>query len=112
MDRKIKKYQKILTDFLVSESESKTIENIEFQVVTDVIHNHFQLIETGWYGKRFIYQVIFHFDISAKGKIWILVNNTDILVAEELIKKGIPPSDIVLGFHPAHVRQYTGYAVA
>jgi XisI protein len=112
MDRKIKKYQKILIDFLVSESESKSIENIDFQVVTDIKHNHFQLIETGWYEKRFIYQVIFHFDINANGKVWILVNNTDILVAEELIKKGIPSSDIVLGFHPAHVRQYTGYAVA
>jgi XisI protein len=112
MDRKIKKYQKILTDFLVAESISKDLGTIELQVVTDFKNNHFQLVETGWFEKRFIYQVVFHFDIKPNGRVWILVNNTDTLVAEELIKKGIPSTDIVLGFHPAHARQYTGFAVA
>jgi hypothetical protein len=112
MDRKIKKYQKILTDFLEEESTSKDLGTIELQVVTDFKNNHFQLVETGWFEKRFIYQVVFHFDIKPNGRIWILVNNTDILVAEELIKKGVPSTDIVLGFHPAHARQYTGFAVA
>ncbi len=35
MDRKIKKYQKVLTDFLVAESISKDLGTIELQVVTD-----------------------------------------------------------------------------
>lgn len=112
MDRKIKKYQKILTDYLVAESTSKDSATIELQVVTDFKNNHFQLVETGWFEKRFIYQVVFHFDIKPNRKVWILVNNTDTLVAEEFITKGIPFTDIVLGFHPAHARQYTGFAVA
>ena len=112
MDRKIKKYQKILTDFLVLEASTPVSQEIDYQVITDLQHNHFQLVETGWFEKRFIYQVIFHFDIRANGKIWILINNTETLIAEELIKKGVPPADIVLGFQPAHVRQFTGFAVA
>ncbi len=42
MDRKIKKYQKILTDFLVAESIARDLGTIELQVVTDFKNNHFQ----------------------------------------------------------------------
>lgn len=81
MDGKLKKYQKILTDFLLAESISKDLGTIELQVVTDFKNNHFQLVETGWFEKRFIHQVVFHFDIKPNGKVWILVNNTETLVA-------------------------------
>jgi hypothetical protein len=33
-------------------------------------------------------------------------------VTLELVAAGIPASDIVLAFHPADVRPYTGYAIA
>ena len=112
MDKKIKKYQRILETFLSEEANSKTIPEIEFQVVADERNNHFQLVETGWYDKRFIHSVIFHFHIKPDGKVWLLANNTDMLVAEDLVKRGVPASDIVLGFHPAYIRQHTGFAVA
>ena len=95
MDKKIRKYQQILEAFLREEADSKTIPGIEFQVITDTRNNHFQLVETGWYEKQFIHSVVFHFQIKLDGKIWLLANNTDILVAEELVKKGVPASDIV-----------------
>ena len=112
MDKKIKKYQQVLEAFLQEEADSKTIPGIEFQVITDTRNNHFQLVETGWYEKQFIHSVVFHFQIKPDGKIWLLANNTDMLVAEELVKKGVPASDIVIGFHPESVRQFTGFAVA
>ncbi|NBC05656.1 MAG: hypothetical protein GVY26_00505 [Bacteroidetes bacterium] len=31
---------------------------------------------------------------------------------DELLKKGIPATDIVLGFHPPELRKFTGYAEA
>jgi hypothetical protein len=111
MDKKIKHYSAILLDFLSVEAD-KQIQGIEFQVIKDIENNHFQLVETGWYAKRFIHSVLFHFQIKANGKVWIMVNNTEVLVAEELVKKGIAPSDIVLSFVPEIVRQHTGYAVA
>ena len=92
-------------------ADSKTIPGIEFQVITDTRNNHFQLVETGWYEKQFIHSVIFHFQIKPDGKIWLLANNTDIPITDELIKRGVPISDIVLGFHPEKYRAYSGFAV-
>lgn len=112
MVRKIKKHQRLLEAFLTEEANDHCYEGMENQVIIDEKNNHFQLVETGWYENRFIHRVVFHFDIKPDGKIWLLVNNTDILVAEELVKRGIASSDIVLGFHPVHVRQYTGFATA
>lgn len=112
MDKTVKNYQKILEVFLTEEAQSKSIPGIEFQVVTDTRHNHFQLVETGWYDKQYIHSIVFHFQIKPDGKVWILANNTDTLIAEELVKRGIPAGNIVLGFHPANVRPYTGFAVA
>ena len=112
MDKKIKNYQHILENFIEKESKDTVIPNIEFQVIVDKRHNHFQLVETGWYDKRYIHSVVFHFQIKPNGKIWLLANNTDVLVAEELIKQGVPASDIVIGFHPVSTRPLTGFAVA
>jgi hypothetical protein len=112
MDKKIKKYQQMLEAILQEEADSKMIPGIEFQVIVDTQHNHFQLIETGWYEKQFIHSVLFHFQIKPNGKIWLLANNTDVMIAEDLVKKGVPASDIVIGFHPENARQFTGFAVA
>jgi XisI protein len=112
---KIKKYQAIIKKMLQSQADIlvPTMPKIEYQVIIDNENNHFQLVMTGWNAKdHFVYAVLFHFDIKADGKIWILVNNTDVLIAEELIKKGVLKSDIVLGFHSELVRPHTGYAVA
>ncbi len=112
MDKKVINYQKILLSFLHEEAESKTIPDIDFQVIEDIRNNHFLLIENGWIEKRYFDAIVFHFQIKTGGKVWILANNTDVLVAEELVKRGIPSADIVLGFHAPSTRQYTGFAVA
>lgn len=112
---KIKKYQIIIKDFLKTQASIRvpTLPKIEYQVIVDNENNHFQLVMTGWDAKdHFVYSVLFHFDIKPDGKVWILVNNTDLLVAEELIERGVLKSDIVLGFHSEMVRPFTGYAVA
>jgi hypothetical protein len=112
MVKKIKNYQNILESFLQGEAKDKEIPGIEVQVVADKKNNHYQLVESGWYEKQYIYSVLFHFHIKPNGKIWVLANNTDVLIGEELIKRGIPASDMVIGFHPTNVRQFTGYATA
>ena len=65
-----------------------------------------------WEKNIFQYMVIFHFQIKEDAKVWLWVNNTDILVAEELVALGIPANQIVLGFHSPQLRQYTPFAVA
>ena len=112
MDKKIKKYQSILEKYLQEEANDKIIPGIEFQVITDKVHHQYQLVETGWYKRHYIHSVLFHFSIKENGRVWLLINNTDILVGDELMKRGIPASDIVIGFHPENVRQFTGFATA
>ena len=84
--------------------------NIENQVIIDNERNHFQLVRVGWSGDKFIHYCVFHFDIK-KDKIWLQENRTDVDIAEELVLKGVPKSDIVLGFQPDYARPFTGYAV-
>ncbi|MGY6528775.1 MAG: element excision factor XisI family protein [Cyanobacterium sp.] len=65
----------------------------------------------GWDKQKRIYSVLLHLEIR-EGKIWIQENNTDILVAEILLEKGVKRDDIILGLKPYFVREYTGFGVA
>jgi len=113
MDNKIIAYQKLLTELLeeYATSYNKTSKGAKAQVLCDYQRNHFQLMRTGWQGQDYRFGVIFHFDIQ-DGKIWVQENRTDILIAEELVERGVPKTDIVLGLQPAEDRAYTGYATA
>jgi len=62
-------------------------------------------------GQRRIHGCVVHIDII-QGKIWIQHDGTNRPVAEELLEAGVPSSDIILGFHPPQVRQYTDFGVA
>jgi hypothetical protein len=57
-----------------------------------------------------MYGCVLHLDIK-NGKIWIQQNGTEIGIADELVKLGVPKEDIVLAFHEPLMRQYTGFAV-
>lgn len=112
---KIKKYQELIIDLLNEYAQTKPANLIdaEMELIADRDRNHFQLLTVGWSKKEeFVYVVNFHFDIKPTGKIWLMANNTDILIAQELVKRGVPRKDIVLGFQPPSVRPQTEYAVA
>ena len=51
-----------------------------------------------------------HLDII-NGKVWVQRDETEDGVTKELVAAGIAKEAIVLGFHPADVRPYTGYGV-
>lgn len=63
------------------------------------------------FGKIDVYINCLHLDIK-EGKIWIWQNNTDAFVADDLVERGIPKTDIVLAFNAPQERQFTGFAVA
>jgi len=85
--------------------------NIDSEVIVDETQNHFQLMRVGWLNKKRVHGAIIHVDII-KNKIWIQYDGTDRPIADELLKAGVPKDDIVLGFHPEYLRQYTGFAVS
>lgn len=111
---KVKKYQAAILDFLSSyakEMYSNDPSGIETQLVADKENNHYLLLRIGWSNQRHIHLCLFQFDIK-KDKIWIQINNSEEMVADELMKRGVPKSKIVLAFHREDMREYTGFAVA
>lgn len=113
MDTKIITYATILTEWLNAFVSRRNIgKELEYELIADDKHHHYQVIRTGWRKDVFEYNVVFHFQVKPTGKVWLLVNNTDILVTDDLIERGIPAADIVIGFLPEFMRTYSGFAVA
>jgi hypothetical protein len=46
------------------------------------------------------------------GKIWILIDNTEEGIANELVDHGVPRNHIVLGFYSPQLRELGEFAVA
>jgi hypothetical protein len=84
--------------------------DIEIQTVFDAEHDHYQVVAIGWHKKNRIYSCSIHLDIKDE-KIWIQVNDTELDIAQKLFEQGIPKDDIVIGFHPPHLRQHSDYTV-
>lgn len=113
MDTKILTYAAILTTWLDEFAKRRNVsQDVNYELVIDDKHHHYQVIRTGWRKDVFEYNIVFHFQIKSTGKVWLLVNNTDILVTDDLIERGIPAFDIVIGFLPEFMRSYSGFAVA
>jgi XisI protein len=111
---KIQQYEQLIINYL-SEKELIADKNEGYEriVVSDKTQHHYQLLATGWAtSSRFVNTILIHIHIKPDGKIWLLENNTDAHVAEDLVQKGVSKENIVLGFHPPQLRSYSGYAVA
>lgn len=86
-------------------------DGIEVQLLFDDRHDHYQAVLIGWEGKKRVYSPIFHLDIK-NDKIWVQQNVSDYDLIQEIMDKGVPQSDIVLGFQSNLLRQYSGFALA
>ena len=84
--------------------------DVDRQTIFDTDRDHYQLVYAGWKNRDRRYSCLFHLDIK-DGKIWIEHDGTEIGIADELVKLGVPKEDIVLAFHEPLVRQYTGFAI-
>lgn len=86
-------------------------DEIESQIITDTEHDHYQLTQVGWKNNRRVYGCVLHLDIKDQ-KIWIQHNGTELDIAQELVNRGIPKQQIVVGFQSPFKRQFTEFAVA
>lgn len=99
--------QKLLTEY----GDVRPInDEIETQILFDTEHDHYQIVDLGWDKHHRIYNCVMHLDIKSH-KIWIQRNQTDKLIADELVVMGVLKQDIVLGLQPVYAREYTGYGV-
>ena len=78
--------------------------------IFDLENDRYMLINIGWFNDLRIHHCVIHIDII-DGRVWIQANNTDRLIAEELVAAGIPAKSIVLGLQPPDVRPYTAEVV-
>lgn len=109
---KIKKYETYILSIL-SEYAKVRYSNLdaENQLIADKENKRYQVVTVGWEGKKHIHDCPIHIDII-NGKIWIQRNMTEIDLDEELMRLGVPKTDIVLGFLSPKMREYTDYALA
>ena len=84
---------------------------IESEPLMDRERDRYELLSVGWDQGERVHHSVIHIDIVG-GKVWIQCNNTDRLIADELVEAGIPKEDIVLAFHPAELWEQTGFGVA
>ena len=83
---------------------------VEVVLIIDSERRHFMLMYMGWDGPRWVHHVAVHVEVRGD-KVWLQCDNTDLVVAEDLVAAGIPKGAIVLGFREPEVRRYTEYAV-
>lgn len=109
---KVQTYRTIIKQLLEQYAAYKpSYGDIEIQTVFDNEHDHYQVISIGWNKKERIYGCSIHIDIKNE-KIWIQINNTELDIGQDLVERGVSKEDIVIGFQPPYLRQYSGYATA
>lgn len=98
----------VLQDYL--KFLGKDLDN-EIQLIIDEKQKHYLLVETGWQKNRRIYGNFIHIDLI-NDKIWIQQDGTEEGIANELVKQGISPQQIVLAFKTPERRKITDFAVS
>jgi len=107
---KLEKYRTYIKQLITEHATlCPSTEEIEVQLIFDTEHDHYQLIDVGWQNQTRIHSCFLHLDIK-EGKIWIQHNGTEDHIAYDLVAKGVPKEDIVLGFQAPNYRQYTDFA--
>jgi XisI protein len=100
--------QHVLTEYT---KVSYAYGHIEFATIFDRASDRYALMTLGWEDDKRVHGCLLHIDII-DGKLWIQRDGTEQGIADDLVQAGIAKDRIVLGFHPADVRQHTEYAVA
>ncbi|HEX4592498.1 MAG TPA: XisI protein [Gemmataceae bacterium] len=86
-------------------------DGLQTACVFDDEHGQYLVMRFGWSGQRRVEGILLHVRIH-EGTVWLEENGTDRLIADELIARGVPAADIVLGFVPPEFREPLSSAVA
>ena len=84
---------------------------IDTEVVFDDIHDQYLLLKVGWWPQGRVRGATVHVRLR-NGKCWIEEDWLEDGIVPELLARGIPKEDIVLGFQPPEMRPLTEFAVA
>ncbi|MEB3278412.1 MAG: XisI protein [Lyngbya sp.] len=84
--------------------------DLERKLIVGEDHKNYLLFTVGYLKGKRVHGCIVHLEIIGD-KIWIHEDGLEDGIADDLLRAGIPKSQIVLGFHPPDVRPYTEFAV-
>jgi hypothetical protein len=79
--------------------------------VQDTVNDRYTLHHLDWSRGRYDTNLLAYLEIR-DGKIWVLTDYTEEGIANDLVRFGIPKSQIVLGFYSPSLRQEGEFAVA
>lgn len=110
---KVTRYRQLILAWLEEFAKAKpaNLREVEQQILADHERGHYALITIGFQKDRHVYLPLFHLDLKPDGKVYLQRNETDRLIADELVEQGIAREDIVLAFHPPELRVHTGFGV-
>ena len=101
----------IFSVFKVWEEFPSSLSQFRIQGVCDTANDRYTLTHVDFDNDRFRSSLLANMEIR-DGKIWILTDNTESGIGDELAALGIPKDRIVLGFYPTSVRAQGEFAVA
>jgi XisI protein len=102
---KVAEYKQIVRDIIeYIYSLCPQSDEVEVQKITDDNNGHYLLYSVGWQGEDWVYVAFVHIDVRDNGRVWLQHDGTDQRIAEELVTRGIPKNNIVVGFQPPYVR--------
>ena len=84
--------------------------DLQCRLIVREDRNNFLLITLGWEDYVQVHGCLVHIEVIGD-KIWIHRDGLEDGIANELVKAGIPKTQIVLGFHPPNIRPHTEFAV-
>ena len=110
MEKEIALYKQCVKQ-LLSKYEALTTNETKVELVFDEKHLRYMAVRLGWSKQRRIHLCLVHIDIS-NDQVIIQANNTEDMVATELVLLGIPKEKIQLGFLPPGLQAFSALPVS
>ncbi|WP_427161846.1 XisI protein [Aliinostoc sp. HNIBRCY26] len=101
----------ILSEYEKLASQTPNPYGVDSVLAFDEQRDQYIWSQIGWHDDKKITAITVYIRIK-NDKIYIEEDWTEEGIATELIRLGVPASDIVLAFQPPEVRQYTDFAIA
>ncbi len=111
---KLVEYPKLIKEILASHVElcrQKNNDSLEIFLIADDVNHHYLWMNLGWQKGDRVNGPTVYVRIR-EGKFWIEEDWTEEGIATDLMRAGVPKTDIVLAFHEPKIRELTGFAVA
>jgi hypothetical protein len=83
---------------------------IRYEAIFDDDHERYQIIAIGWNNNKQILRPVVMIELI-NDLVWVQADNTDYNVAGDLVDRGIPVGQIVLGFQLPQERRLSGFAI-